>query len=125
MSNDEIRTAIAHACGWRWKIYDDGNLDAVWSPGPKGKWEGSFVRFIEGLPNYPEDLNAMHEAEKTLKPPKKFDDFKSEVSRYEEHLCQIVKADASHKWNGDSFKIAHATARQRAEAFLRVKGLRK
>ena len=116
MTNDEIRIAVAQARGWRWKIYNDGNLDAVWSPGPNGKWEGSFVEFLEGLPNYPVDLNAMHEAEKTL----------DNWPDYLHHLCCVICGDSDEPYNQDAttiFCMVKATAIQRAEAFLRVKGL--
>jgi len=116
MTNDEIRIAIAQACGWRWKIYDDGNLDAVWSPGPNGKWEGSFVEFIEGLPNYPEDLNAMREAISTLKEHE-------EMWNYLRELKEIVTPHFDWEEFMCAWCLMNATAHQRAEAFLRLKGL--
>jgi hypothetical protein len=56
------------------------------------------------------DLNAMHEAEKVLA-PKNWDRFSEKWWDYYHHLL-----------DGDVQKTIHATARQRAEAFLRTLG---
>jgi hypothetical protein len=60
--------------------------------------------------NYCTDLNAMHEAEKVLA-PKKWNNFSENWWNYYHHLL-----------DGDVHKTIHATARQRAEAFLRTLG---
>lgn len=59
------------------------------------------------LPNYTADLNAMHEAEKVL------------VGKNNWELCEYVHKlhTATNSW------IAFATARQRAEAFLKTLNL--
>lgn len=62
MTNTQINEAIAKACGWKpdesgrgeWRLKDN-----------KTKWEYDYI------PNYIEDLNAMHEAEKILNPEQK------------------------------------------------------
>lgn len=59
------------------------------------------------IPNYLTDLNAMHEAEKTLPTANK------EV--YSGILTIVAGGD-------DSFPVINATAAQRAEAFLRTIG---
>jgi hypothetical protein len=56
------------------------------------------------------DLNAMHEAEKVLA-PSNWNRFSEKWWNYYHHLL-----------DGDVHKIIHATARQRAEAFLRTLG---
>jgi hypothetical protein len=64
---------------------------------------------IEGLPDYLNDLNAMHEAEKMLT--------ESQSAQYERRLM------GSRSFVGAAeFWIYHATAAQRAEAFLRTIG---
>ena len=63
------------------------------------------------LMNYCDDLNAMHDAEKTLK-------YKEKES-FHSHLAVIMPGAKPRR--GNSF-MWHSTARQRAEAFLRVKG---
>jgi hypothetical protein len=58
-----------------------------------------------GIPDYLNDLNAMHEAEKAL------------TSEQLEVYCNIL-----HKPNHGVYWAIHATASQRAEAFLRTIG---
>jgi len=71
---------------------------------PDGDWypdNGSAG--TQAIPNYCMDLNAMHEAEKGLEDP----------DCYEEWLADVC---------GGTSYLFHATARQRAEAFLRTLG---
>jgi hypothetical protein len=98
MTPKEQRIAIAEACGW--EPYDRN---------------GRLVLF--GLPDYLNDLNAMHEAEKILLPPG------GGKTTYSKHLADIVCGYGS-KWGNreDLFFVAHATASQRAEAFLKTIG---
>jgi len=63
---------------------------------------------LYSTPDYTNDLNAMHEAEKMLKG-------NTQWYKYEETLEAIVRAETAH-WP------IHATAAQRAEAFLRTIG---
>lgn len=67
------------------------------------------------LPDYLSDLNAMHEAEDRL----------SEKERliYEIELSVAVHGIRSLPDKGRCFLYARATAEQRAEAFLRTRGL--
>ncbi len=60
------------------------------------------------LPDYFNDLNAMHEAEKVLT--------ESQQMPYRTALFCTEEVDYSY------FKLIHATAAQRAEAFLRTIG---
>lgn len=97
MTDDEIRIAIAEACGLSTKkeqlggifIYRDksGNMQAA-------------------LPNYPKDLNAMREAEKTLNV--------FELTRYFSELRDICFANKND--------AIIATAKERSYAFLRTLG---
>lgn len=98
MTDDEINVAIAQACGW-------------W-----GNRKGNCMRppnctdmYCE-IPNYCSDLNAMHEAEKVLLK----DGGDSDL--YMDYLMEVVVAAPAGLSN-------HATARQRAKAFLRTLGL--
>jgi hypothetical protein len=86
MTQEEQRTAIAEACGWK-----TGYRDAVSS--------------VTALPNYLNDLNAMHEAEKVLT--------SEQVTSYVYSLESM-----NERWSTPAF----ATATQRAEAFLRTIG---
>lgn len=60
--------------------------------------------------DYCTDLNAMHEAEKTLT-PKNWNNFSENWWIY----CKLLRVN-------DADEAIHATARQRAEAFLRTLG---
>jgi hypothetical protein len=59
-----------------------------------------------GIPDFSGDLNEMHEAEKVLTG--------KQQGYYWDHLQYII--------TDDGFEQLHATARQRAEAFLRTLG---
>ena len=94
MTDEQINQAIAEACGWT-------QVNAAHRSGraPNAEYVGS-----EFIPNYCADLNVMHEAEKT-----------------------ILKNH--HIWTAYYYNIAagtklsvHATARKKAEAFLRALG---
>lgn len=70
------------------------------------------------MPNPPDfglDLNAMHEAEKTLENPD-INAIQEELNIYAEILSRISRSAGNHY-------TFQATAAQRREAFLRAKGL--
>lgn len=100
MSPEAQRLAIAKACGKGWTLDPDG----FWC-----------------LPDYTEDLNAMHEAENTLTP------FQRRV--HGKHLLDTLNEIAvGYVSNYDSqlqslSRVASAKPAQRAEAFLRTLGL--
>ena len=111
MTNNAINIAIAECCGWKFDGRD------VWTS-PDGHEHqalyGSEDKYGTPLPpSYCTDLNAMHEAEETLecKDFNKPDDMK---------LYREILELLSAKQMGGAIR---ATAAQRAEAFLRVKGL--
>lgn len=94
MSDDEINVAMADAMGWR---KEDGVY--VWTA-------NGIDCTCDELWDWANDLNAMHLAEKTLSEANMFvmaHYIERFVSRYGQHYF-------------------HATARQRAEAFLRTLG---
>jgi hypothetical protein len=65
------------------------------------------------VPDYCNDLNAMHEAEKLLTPRKRtFSELFREI-RYHKILGEIVRREDEFSW-----RTYHATAAQRAEAFV-------
>ena len=92
MNPEQQRIAIAEACGWKTDKRGLGWLS------PRG--------YYASEPDYLNDLNAMHEAEKTLT-DKAHEEFR--LNLYE------VLGD-------DSRLIVSSTAAQRAEAFLRTIG---
>ena len=101
MTPEAQRIAIAEACGWRlWSSFN-----GLWAP-PNCVVEYDTDAYP--LPDYLNDLNAMHEAEKTLT-------FHQETD-YIAHLMR------QHKDNPMTQGFM-ATAAQRAEAFLRTLNL--
>ena len=91
MTDKQINTAIAEACGW-------GGEPVVNTDGKGGVW-------VTNCPNYCSDLNAMHEAEKVLT----------------EHQNESIYPRNLGAWRNPT-KPIYATARQRAEAFLKTLG---
>ena len=98
MTPEQQRIAIAEACGWK---RDDSlfTRSQGWR-GPQGQWYSPLP------PDYRNDLNAMHEAEKM---------FRAAIyCRYISELCDLAIKDNNCMYM--------ATAAQRAEAFLRATG---
>ena len=95
MTNEQINIAIAEVCGWKYEKNETHAPDGAfwWSKNPE-------------FPDYCNDLNAMHEAEKI------FDN--ALYCRYIDELCtQAIKGKNC---------MYLATAAQRAEAFLKTVG---
>ena len=94
MSEEQINIAIAEACGWRQSERNIAHWHHVSEP---------YSHILTGdLPNYCNDLNAMHEAEETL-----------DCNQWE----------VWHRIVGEwPTELARLTASQRAEAFLRTIG---
>lgn len=108
MKPEKQRIAIAKACGWT-HIYVAKSSNHL--PSPNGPWLGSNPAKTEvaEIPDYFNDLNAMHEAEGKLT--------LGQCSQYLKHLYDILPC---REWN--KIALIHATAAQRAEAFLRTLG---
>ena len=114
MSPEAQRIAIAEACGWE-AIHGDGDRDGTLVGYPTAP---AFSREMRDVPNYSSDLNAMHEAEKVLT---KSDDWLQYCTQLHLKICD----DADEPMNSDPetlWSLLHATAAQRAEAFLRTIG---
>lgn len=113
MKPEAQRIAIAEACGWvnieRYQIRRDE--DAPWyvTGQTPVSWKGPDAR--PWLPDFLNDLNAMHEAEKTLNPREQRD--------YAFELSGRFYPDGLR----DAFDLAHASAAKRAEAFLKTRNL--
>jgi hypothetical protein len=96
MSPAKQRIAIAKACGWTeesWRLSAIGWL------------------FADAVPDYLNDLNAMHEAENSL----------TEAQRiaYSDYLYDMA---SEHQINTGQWRYLSMNAAQRAEAFLRTIG---
>jgi tRNA A37 N6-isopentenylltransferase MiaA len=97
MKPEQQRLAIAEACGWKRQEPDSCFFDDPTE---------SFQVYVVDLPDYTDDLNAMHEAEEIIKIIE---------GGWGAYCGYLVKGDS---W----FEVVHATAAQRAEAFLRTIG---
>lgn len=107
MTPEAQRIAIAKVCGWA--IVD--SMGCKWKA-PNGRvhenWSGAL-----SCPNYLNDLNDIHKAEKTLGGGRQ--------EAYYRALDEIVqKPQPSGRMIRFEFKAVHAAAAQRSEAFLRV-----
>ncbi len=96
MTDTEINEAIAKACGWHF----EQQAKIWWAPA--GTQQRSLL-------NYCEDLNAMRDARSTL----------NEVER----TSYSMRLSAALGEPNTLWPLLDASARQQAEAFLKVKGL--
>ncbi len=108
MNTEQQRIAIAEACGWKW--------ERLWTGELHGKPVGEQGPFRE-VPDYLNDLNAMHEAEGVL-----------DITKVEEYCSTLVRI-VRHSLGIDDYEsiyptkfAVYATAAQRAEAFLKTIG---
>lgn len=102
MTDEQINAAIAEACGWTdFVVHTEFGLMGT-PPDTHG--------LRTAVDWYTVDLNAMHEAEKTLK-------------GYEQIHTYVWHLSNRKDWQTD-FKLmeVHISARDRAEAFLRTLG---
>jgi len=120
MTPEAQRIAIAEASGWT-RVWDcafrqwtQRSPDKAWAtcdPDPNANWE------LHRLPDYLNDLNAMHEAEETLS--------RNQRAEYWHEIIKLCNQHARLLNDFDRVGIfyqLHATAAQRAEAFLRTIG---
>jgi hypothetical protein len=101
MTNEQINIAIAEACGWKEEEF-----------GPS--WYQSYTK----MPDYCNDLNAMHEAEKVLN--------ERQRQTYAWQIIRLARKQAGIEDYESHYPVPFvlfATAEQRAEAFLRTLNL--
>ena len=114
MKTEEQRIAIAEACGWKFSGHPDIETQCVgwtlgsspWALNPKGDMVSRFE-----CPDYLNDLNAMHEAEKV----RFFGESDEQLRDSIIYIGWLGKLTNDDPW--------FATAAQRAEAFLRTLNL--
>ena len=100
MSDEQINIAIAEACGWKQVEGEECFFD-----------NGTEQVYIENIPDYCNDLNAMHEAEMTLI-----------LTKRGEYLWHLALICCNCEEGSRTFETTTATAKQRAEAFLKTIG---
>jgi hypothetical protein len=110
MKEEKQRIAIAEACGYKQQPTPDGLVEWL-GPNPDRCYIGRFRpdTIPSAMPDYLNDLNAMHEAEKVLQ---------QHMAKWWNYTSQLAAANSALGTGGE----AHATAKQRAEAFLRTIG---
>lgn len=131
MDKEKQRIAIAEACGWKdIRLIEFFNEEGGWTA-PGGKRD-----YIQGMPNsyapdgtevpdYLSDLDAMHEAEKVLEDPQENGRLMATYCIWKlPAVCGIYTKANESSWAGSTmtYWLIHATAAQRAEAFLRTIG---
>lgn len=111
MTKQEQQIAIAEACGWTRMHQPISGIDNLHGIFPNGN-----TSVYIPVPNYLNNLNAMHEAEKLH--PNQY--------AYAEELFALTGGiygpDDEIESSNAMFNVIHATASQRAEAFLRTIG---
>jgi len=106
MSDEEIKIAIAETQHFT-KVEESNGAVYFFR-------DGAFRGEADALPDYANDRNAMAEAENAL--------FPDQWERYGRELEKLVVSEEETAWAIIKFQLIHATARQRAEAFLRTIG---
>ena len=117
MTDQEINEAIAKSCG-----FDEYCKECCGGMVEYHDIDGTYLRSSScscgghplPIPNYCTDLNAMHEAEMILTDLREYCLWITDVCRGGTYMPQNYE---------EMFQMVNATARQRAEAFLRTKGL--
>lgn len=108
MSPDAQRITIAEACGWKYNVHLC--VGAV----PHDPATKQYCKAYH-CPDYLNDLNAMHEAEKVLS--------SGECAKYRDALKLNTAIYGDMDGGCIDWQLVHATAAQRAEAFLRTLNL--
>lgn len=108
MTNEEIDKAIAEYCGWKYE-FNGNDEDPEWYWIPPNNPDGNGTP-----PDYCNDLNAMHEAEKFLEGGynwNKYTDILGKLCHYKPNI---------HNLRSFANIIVSASAKQRAIAFLKT-----
>lgn len=113
MSDEEINQAIAEACPQLFEVHEGWNASTnKYVPYLTRRGEGITGAAIDPL----SDLNAMHEAVMSLN--------QTQRAKYRSELADTCRPDGAEPDSiDDLLEAIDATARQRAEAFLRAMNL--
>ncbi len=130
MSPEKQRIAIAEVCGWnivqtvpggdllgQWEAAHNYDAEVDMADGAHGS-TATKAMDKAGTPDFLNDLNAMHEAEKVL-------DFSQQatfLSELASVLGETISFADGARGKADFFIMVHATPAQRAEAFLKTIG---
>ncbi len=113
MTPEQQRIAIAEACGWRYDTTAAPDMKYVgimcWIRPGNDDWR------TEQVPDYLNDLNAIHEAEKVLTIAQRI--------QYKQQIGVVMSGGSVGRAIPDWWLIHEASPAQRAEAFLRTLNL--
>ena len=109
MKPEKQRIAIAEACGWRNTRDDAGGAITIGTLETRLSDGRILIQRDHCVPDYLNDLNAMHEAEKSIRKPGLA--LWCDYTRTLRRVCDF-----------SLYSDIHASADQRAEAFLRTIG---
>src|SRR4030095_11551175 len=115
MTPREKQRTIAEYCGWT-HIEESGRLD-----GQLVGWRTDGLMKLYEVPDYFNDLNAMHQAEKRLTEEQR-EVYYCELYGLQEctENCGPAEPDGPDIMIASNFSTLHATYAQRAEAFLKT-----
>ena len=115
MNPEQQRIAIAKACGWTAQEAKDRFWRAVDAAGDMTHelWMCERNVWFAGIPDYLNDLNAMREAEQVLSD--------NNQMKFRGELVDMMRP--KYGFESACLLAIHATAAQRAEAFLRTLNL--
>lgn len=118
MSPEKQRISIAELCGWLRSNYRGCT---VWESPEQQKMPNPSFSMPDEMPDYLNDLNAMAQAEERLNPSCNDSDIYEEgnAQRYEHELIYVLK-DVDPFQGADLGDLWHASAKHRAEAFLKA-----
>ena len=105
MTDEQMNKEIHLACGWVRELPDEGRIMLPYH------WHNPRTKEYSLNPeDYCNDLNTMHKVESTFT--------NRDAPAYSARLCQVVPLSG----DGSIGYVWHATARQRAKAFLKAIG---
>lgn len=111
--DEELNRVIAEWCGWKFVPEHDVSFSTPAGHVMPEGWTDPEGEPYSIPPNYCRDLNACHEAEGKLE--------LQQSGQFAEVLKSVVLETTKLPWvDAGSFAHIHATARQRAEAIVRV-----
>jgi hypothetical protein len=123
MTNNDQNTLIAKACGWSWKLiprYIQDDLGNGWERDgdeweittPKGA-KYHRIDWIDGIPNYVENLNSIYEAEEILLVDM------GDRHEYHRQLVLLTENKEDNMWK-HNWNFIHCSAAIKAEALLKT-----
>jgi len=118
MTDEQIHVAIAKACGW--SEIQKSEYAPFGKPYLVGRSPNKSVENLLNIPDFCNDLNAMHEAEEILSANQRIDFACYLTEPVRDQIYDVMPNDLHYPV---CFPAIHATAAQRAEAFLRALNL--